>query len=91
MYIRAAGPLTVTILSIAICNIFHLNRAPYNIRVVGTVPAVRRFSGARLCCRPECPLRVFSFEPIPLFCCTQLPPPAYHGQTRMQGHALSAV
>ncbi len=41
VYIRAAGPLTVTILSIAICNIFHLNRAPYNIRVVGTVPAVR--------------------------------------------------
>ncbi|CAL5218904.1 g648 [Coccomyxa viridis] len=39
VYIRAAGPLTVTILSIAICNIFHLNRAPYNIRVVGTVPA----------------------------------------------------
>ena len=42
MYIRAAGPLTVTVLSIAICNIFHLNKAPYNIRVVGTVPAVRQ-------------------------------------------------
>ena len=41
MYIRAAGPLTVTVLSIAICNIFHLNRAPHNIKVVGTVPAVR--------------------------------------------------
>ena len=40
VYIRAAGPLTVTVLSIAICNIFHLNRAPYNIKVVGTVPAV---------------------------------------------------
>lgn len=41
MYIRAAGPLTVTVLSIAICNIFHLSRAPANIKVVGTVPAVR--------------------------------------------------
>ena len=40
VYIRAAGPLTVTVLSIAICNIFHLNRPPYNIKVVGTVPAV---------------------------------------------------
>lgn len=41
MYVRAAGPLTVTILSIAISNIFHLYNAPYNIRTVGTVPAVR--------------------------------------------------
>ena len=41
VYIRAAGPLTVTVLSIAICNIFHLSRAPANIKVVGTVPAVR--------------------------------------------------
>ena len=48
MYIRAAGPLTVTVLSIAICNIFHLNRAPYNIRVVGTVPAVRHISSKQL-------------------------------------------
>ena len=38
---RAAGPLTVTVLSIAITNIFHLYKAPYNIKVVGTVPAVR--------------------------------------------------
>ena len=40
VYVRAAGPLTVTILSIAISNIFHLYNAPYNIRTVGTVPAV---------------------------------------------------
>lgn len=40
VYVRAVGPLTVTILSIAICNIFHLYRPPYNIRVVGSVPKV---------------------------------------------------
>lgn len=40
VYVRAAGPLTVTVLSIAISNIFHLYRAPYNIKTVGTVPAV---------------------------------------------------
>ena len=40
VYVRAAGPLTVTVLSIAISNIFHLYNAPYNIKTVGTVPAV---------------------------------------------------
>lgn len=40
VYVRAAGPLTVTVLSIAISNIFHLYSAPHNIRTVGTVPAV---------------------------------------------------
>ncbi|KAK9915884.1 hypothetical protein WJX75_005651 [Coccomyxa subellipsoidea] len=39
VYVRAAGPLTVTVLSIAISNIFHLYNAPYNIKTVGTVPA----------------------------------------------------
>lgn len=38
---RALGPLTVTILSIAISNIFKLYRAPANIKVVGTIPKVR--------------------------------------------------
>ena len=37
---RAAGPLTVTIASIAICNIFHLYNPPYNIQVVGSIPKV---------------------------------------------------
>ncbi len=37
---RAAGPLTVTVLSIAISNIFKLYQAPYNIKTVGVVPAV---------------------------------------------------
>ena len=63
VYIRAAGPLTVTVLSIAICNIFHLNRAPYNIRVVGTVPAVRRLSAARLGCPPEVPCESSALSP----------------------------
>jgi len=40
VYVRAAGPLTVTILSIAISNIFHLYKAPHNIKTVGVVPAV---------------------------------------------------
>lgn len=38
IYVRAFGPLTVTVLSIAICNIFHLYRAPANLKVVGTIP-----------------------------------------------------
>ncbi|KAK9802855.1 hypothetical protein WJX73_009168 [Symbiochloris irregularis] len=38
LILRAIGPLTVTILSIAIVNIWHLQRAPQNIRVVGTIP-----------------------------------------------------
>ena len=40
IYVRATGPLTVTIASIAICNIFHLYNPPYNIQVVGTIPKV---------------------------------------------------
>ncbi|EIE25728.1 sulfate permease [Coccomyxa subellipsoidea C-169] len=39
VYVRAAGPLTVTVLSIAISNIFKLYQAPYNIKTVGVVPA----------------------------------------------------
>ena len=35
MYVRAAGPLTVTVLSIAISNIFKLYKAPHNIAIVG--------------------------------------------------------
>lgn len=44
VYVRAAGPLTVTILSIAISNIFHLYQAPHNIKTVGVVPAVSGFT-----------------------------------------------
>ena len=40
VYVRAAGPLTVTILSIAITCIFKLYNAPANIKVVGTIPKV---------------------------------------------------
>ncbi len=38
IYIRAIGPLIVTIISIAIMNIFKLYRAPSNIQIVGNVP-----------------------------------------------------
>ena len=41
VYVRAAGPLTVTVLSIAICNIFKLYNAPHNIKIVGVIPSVR--------------------------------------------------
>ena len=37
---RAAGPLTITVISIAICNIFHLYKPPYNIQVIGNIPKV---------------------------------------------------
>lgn len=40
LILRAIGPLTVTIISIAITNIWHLQRAPQNIRVVGKIPKV---------------------------------------------------
>ena len=36
--LRALGPLTVTIISIAIMNIWGLMKAPASIRVVGTIP-----------------------------------------------------
>ena len=38
IYVRAFGPLTVCILSIAISNIWNLKAAPHLIRVIGTVP-----------------------------------------------------
>jgi hypothetical protein len=44
VYVRAAGPLTVTVLSIAISNIFKLYKAPHNIAIVGVIPRVRRAS-----------------------------------------------
>ena len=40
VYVRAAGPLTVTVLSIAISNIFKLYKAPHNIAIVGVIPQV---------------------------------------------------
>ena len=36
--LRALGPLTVTIISIAIMNIWGLMKPPYSIRVVGNIP-----------------------------------------------------
>jgi len=58
--VRAFGPLTVTVLSIAIVNIFKLYRAPANIKVVGTIPKVP----------PQPPFSVASTlkEDIPLLC-----------------------
>ena len=44
MYVRAAGPLAVTVLSIAISNIFKLYKAPHNIAIVGVIPRVRTAS-----------------------------------------------
>jgi hypothetical protein len=41
VFVRALGPLTITILSIAISNIFKLWNPPSNISMVGYVPAVR--------------------------------------------------
>jgi sulfate transporter 4 len=38
IYIRAIGPLLVTIISIAIMNIWKLYKAPHNIAIVGNVP-----------------------------------------------------
>ena len=40
LVLRAIGPLTITILSIAIVNIWKLQNAPSNIRVVGKIPKV---------------------------------------------------
>ena len=39
--VRAMGPLTVCVLSIAISNIWNLKAAPASIRVVGSIPKVR--------------------------------------------------
>ena len=39
-WVRAIGPLTVTILSIAITSIFRLYNKPHNIRIVGSIPQV---------------------------------------------------
>ena len=39
-WVRAIGPLTVTILSIAITSIFRLYDKPHNIRIVGSIPQV---------------------------------------------------
>mmetsp|Transcript_17379 Transcript_17379/g.52010 ORF Transcript_17379/g.52010 Transcript_17379/m.52010 type:complete len:696 (+) Transcript_17379:162-2249(+) len=39
IYIRAIGPLLVTIISIAIMNIWKLYQAPHNIQIVGKVPS----------------------------------------------------
>ena len=40
MYVRAAGPITITVLSIAISNIFKLYKGPHKIAVVGSIPQV---------------------------------------------------
>ena len=40
VYVRAAGPITITVLSIAISNIFKLYRGPHKIAVVGSIPQV---------------------------------------------------
>lgn len=40
IYVRAFGPLTVTVLSIAILNIFKIYRPPANIKVIGSIPKV---------------------------------------------------
>ncbi|KAK9843672.1 hypothetical protein WJX81_001934 [Elliptochloris bilobata] len=37
-WVRAIGPLSVTILSIAITSIFRLYNNPHNIRIVGSIP-----------------------------------------------------
>ncbi len=37
-WVRAIGPLTVTILSIALTSIFRLYDKPHNIRIVGSIP-----------------------------------------------------
>ena len=39
-WVRAVGPLSVTILSIAITSIFRLYDKPHNIRIVGSIPQV---------------------------------------------------
>ena len=39
-WVRAIGPLTVTIFSIAITSIFRLYNKPHNIRIVGSIPQV---------------------------------------------------
>jgi len=40
--VRAIGPLTVTILSIALVSIFRLYNAPHRIKIVGSIPQVSR-------------------------------------------------
>ena len=54
--VRAMGPLTVCILSIAISNIWNLKSPPHNIRVVGTIPKVRLLwcSAVNLAFLPVC-------------------------------------
>lgn len=47
IYVRAFGPLTVTILSIAILNIFKIYRAPASIKVVGSIPKVSHIITAK--------------------------------------------
>jgi sulfate transporter 4 len=38
LFLRSIGPITVTILGIAIVNIWHLQRPPASIPVVGKIP-----------------------------------------------------
>lgn len=45
IYVRAFGPLTVTVLSIAILNIFKIYRPPASIKTVGTIPKVINMRG----------------------------------------------
>ena len=54
VYVRAAGPITVTVLSIAICNIFKLYKGPHKIAVVGSIPQVLRAVSPCACPDSRC-------------------------------------
>lgn len=58
MYVKAFGPLTVTVLSIAITNIFKLYNAPYGIKVVGTIPKVSTTSPENFIAQPSADMLV---------------------------------